>query len=67
MVVGERGAHARGLVGWARDSGESVEGKAKLGVQAFADSLLVIPKVNYFLYRLWLRIVAMTFKSQSLT
>ena len=46
---------------------KNVEGKAKLGVQAFADSLLVIPKVNYHLYRLWLRIVAMTFKSQSLT
>ncbi len=29
--------------------GKSVEGKAKLGIQAFAESLLVIPKVNSFL------------------
>jgi hypothetical protein len=27
----------------------SVKGKAKLGVQAFAEALLVIPKVNNFL------------------
>ena len=26
---------------------KTVEGKAKLGIEAFADSLLVIPKVNF--------------------
>lgn len=29
--------------------GKSVEGKAKLGIQSFAESLLVIPKVSNFL------------------
>lgn len=42
--------------------GKEVEGKAKLGVQAFADSLLVIPKVDSSLRRLWQKTVVSTYR-----
>lgn len=41
---------------------KEVTGKAQLGIQAFAESLLIIPKVNYFLLRFLLKTVDMIFK-----
>jgi len=47
--------------------GKGVEGKAKLGIQSFAESLLVIPKVNIVLnFRPLLKTVATIFKKLSL-
>lgn len=39
---------------------KKVEGKAKLGIQAFAEALLVIPKVISTLPRCWLKIADTT-------
>lgn len=44
---------------------KEVSGKAQLGIQAFAESLLVIPKVSLFIFRFWLKIVDMISKKQS--
>ena len=43
---------------------KEISGKAQLGVQAFAESLLVIPKVQYDRLRFWHKIVDMIFKRQ---
>ena len=44
---------------------KKVEGKAKLGIQAFAESLLIIPKVGARLFRCWRRTAAMTSRRRS--